>query len=100
MSQTDRGPVNRAARETAKRVLRRYGEATARLRRGPDFVIIGAKRGGSTSLYNYVLDHPAVVPLFPSRQHIKGAHYYDTRYDRGLTWYSGPISRWRRAVTT
>lgn len=87
MSPTDRGSVSRAVRETAKQVLRRYGEATAGLRRGPDFVIIGAKRGGSTSLYNYVLDHPAVVPTFPGRQHVKGAHYYDTRYARGLTWY-------------
>jgi hypothetical protein len=25
--------------------------------------------------------------LFPSRQHIKGVHYYDTQYERGLTWY-------------
>jgi Sulfotransferase domain len=87
MDQGSRGPVNRTVRETAKRVLRTYGEATAGLRRGPDFVIIGAKRGGSTSLYNYVLDHPSIVPLFPGRQHIKGAHYYDTRYARGLTWY-------------
>ena len=87
MTQEGRGPVSQAVRESAKRVLRGYGEATAALRRGPDFVIIGAKRGGSTSLYNYVLEHPSIVPLFPSRQHIKGAHYYDTRYARGLTWY-------------
>lgn len=87
MTREGRGPLNRAVRESAKRVLRRYGQVTADLRRGPDFVIIGAKRGGSTSLYNYVLEHPNVVPLFPGRQHIKGAHYYDTRYARGLTWY-------------
>jgi Sulfotransferase domain len=87
MDAAGRGPVSQAVRENAKRVLRAYGEATAGLRRGPDFVIVGAKRGGSTSLYNYVLDHPAVVPLFPGRQHIKGPHYYDTRYANGLTWY-------------
>jgi hypothetical protein len=87
MTRADRGPVSQALRDSVKRVLRGYGQATAGLRGGPDFVIIGAKRGGSTSLYNYVLDHPCVVPLFPGRQHIKGAHYYDTRYARGLTWY-------------
>ena len=38
-------------------------------------------------MYNYVLEHPSIAPLFPGRQHIKGAHYYDTRYARGLTWY-------------
>ena len=87
MTSQERGPASRAVRETAKRLLRTYGELTTGLRRGPDFVIIGAKRGGSTSLYNSVLEHPGIAPLFPSRQHIKGAHYYDTRYARGLTWY-------------
>jgi hypothetical protein len=93
MTRQDRGPANRAARESAKRVLRQYGEATAGLRRGPDFVIIGAKRGGSTSLYNYVLEHPSVSPLFPSRQHIKGVHYYDTQHARGLAWYRSHFPR-------
>jgi hypothetical protein len=87
MAQQARGRANRAARETAKRVLRRYGEITVGLRRGPDFVIIGAKRGGTTSLYNYVLEHPFIHPLFPGRIHLKGVHYYDSNYTRGLRWY-------------
>ncbi len=87
MTRQVRGPASRAVRESAKRALRGYAKATAGLRRGPDFVIIGAKRGGSTSLYNYVLEHPSIRPLFPSRQHIKGVHYYDTSYARGLNWY-------------
>jgi hypothetical protein len=68
-------------------VLRQYGEVTADFRPGPDFVIIGSKRGGSTSLYNYVLEHPSIRPLFPGRIHLKGVHYYDSNYDRGLRWY-------------
>lgn len=87
MARQDRGLADRVVREGAKRALRRYAEVTAGLRRGPDFVIIGAKRGGSTSLYNCVLEHPNIQPLFPGRQHIKGVHYYDTGYARGLTWY-------------
>ena len=100
MTQDGGGPVSRTVRESTKRVLRRYGEATAGLRCGPDFVIIGAKRGGSTSLYKYMLEHPSIVPLFPGRQHIKGAHYYDTRYGRGLTWYRShfPIEVGRRSL--
>jgi hypothetical protein len=66
MTQPARRPVDRAARESAKRVLRRYGELTSALRHGPDFVIIGAKRGGSTSLYRYVLEHPSIQPLSPA----------------------------------
>lgn len=87
MNQQARGPANRAARQAAKQALRRYGEVTSGLRRGPDFVIIGAKRGGTTSLYNYLLEHPSIQPLFPGRQHIKGVHYYDSNYARGLRWY-------------
>ncbi len=87
MTQQSRRPVNRAAREAAKQVLRRYGVATSALRGGPDFVVIGAKRGGSTSLYRYLLEHPSIQPLFPGRQHIKGVHYYDSNYERGLRWY-------------
>jgi hypothetical protein len=87
MQQQNRGPANRAARQSAKYVLRGYGVATAALRRGPDFVIIGAKRGGSTSLYRYVLEHPSIQPIFPGVIHLKGVHYYDTNYGRGLRWY-------------
>jgi hypothetical protein len=79
--------VDRAAREGAKRVLRRYGEFTSALRGGPDFIVIGAKRGGTTSIYNYLLEHPSIQPLFPGRQHIKGPHYYDSEFTRGPRWY-------------
>lgn len=87
MTQQNRSPVNRAARQAAKQMLRRYGVATSALRRGPDFVVIGAKRGGTTSLYRYLLEHPSIQPLFPGRRHIKGVHYYDSNYERGLRWY-------------
>ena len=87
MTQQTLSVVNRAARETAKQVLRRYGEATSAARHGPDFIIIGAKRGGTTSLHRYLLEHESIHPLFPGRQHIKGVHYYDSNYTRGLRWY-------------
>jgi|SRR5579872_6862655 len=87
MTQENRSPVNRAARRTAKQALRRYAEATAGLRPGPDFVIIGAKRGGTTSLHRYIREHPSVRPLVPGIRHIKGVHYYDSNHVRGLRWY-------------
>jgi hypothetical protein len=79
--------VSRAARGASKGSLRRYGEITADLRGEPDFVIIGAKRGGTTSLYNYLLEHPSISPLFPGRQRIKGPHYFDSEFARGQRWY-------------
>jgi hypothetical protein len=76
-----------SVRATAKKALRAYGMMTGRLRSLPNFLIIGAKRGGTTSLYNYLLEHPWVTPLFPSVENIKGIHFFDRNYDRGVTWY-------------
>ncbi|MBO0608592.1 sulfotransferase domain-containing protein [Myceligenerans salitolerans] len=82
-------PVIDAGRAT----IRGYGMATSRLRGGPDFLLIGGKRAGSTSLYFALLDHPRVMPLFPSARwlpkdnHTKGVHYFDSHHDRGSAWY-------------
>ena len=67
--------------------LRRYGLVTASRRVLPNFLIIGTKRGGTTSLWNWLLSHPAVVPMFPASQQIKSSHYFDNNYWRGLDWY-------------
>jgi hypothetical protein len=70
-----------------------YGAGTARWRPDPEFLIIGAKRGGSTSVYFDLLRHSRVCPLFPRPDHLpkttatKGIHYFDTNYDRGERWY-------------
>lgn len=74
-------------RDAAKSGLRRWGVATSARRVLPDFLIIGTKRGGTTSMYNAIARHPNVVPLFPVRQRIKGVHFFDQHYDRGLDWY-------------
>ncbi len=56
--------------------------ATARLRTLPDFVIIGAQRCGTTSLYNYLVEHPHVSPAF-----MKETHFFDFHFHRGVNWY-------------
>ncbi|MDQ3148128.1 MAG: sulfotransferase [Actinomycetota bacterium] len=67
--------------------------ATAPLRPLPDFLVIGAKRGGTTSLYRALEAHRNVLPLVPSsrilplRENSKGVHYFDTGYHHGPTWY-------------
>ncbi len=50
--------------------------ATAPWRVLPDFVIIGVHKGGTTSLYDYLAQHPQVVPAIE-----KEVHYFDRRYD-------------------
>jgi hypothetical protein len=74
-------------REAGRRGLRAFGVLTASLRPGPDFLIIGAKRGGTTSLFNYLLRHPQVAPLFPAVENRKGVHYLDANFSKGQAWY-------------
>ncbi len=75
------------ARSKAQTVLRRFGMATSRLRLLPDYLIIGTKRGGTTSLARWVLEHPDIRPLFPAPEKRKGAYYFDVNYGRGEQWY-------------
>ena len=70
-----------------KWTLRRYGIATAGGRVLPDFLVIGAKRGGSTSLYRNLVRTPGVLPLFPRHADVKGTYYFDVEFDRGERWY-------------
>jgi hypothetical protein len=82
-------------RRAGRATVEAYGMATARWRALPDFLLIGAKRSGSTSLYRYLGEHPQVAPLFPSarrlplmREDQKGVHYFDHPTDaHSLRWY-------------
>jgi hypothetical protein len=87
---TDRGLAWRLRQPVvpaAKWALRRYGMATAGSRGLPDFLVIGAKRGGSTSLYKNLARTPGVLPLFPVREQVKGTYYFDVEFGRGERWY-------------
>lgn len=50
----------------------------------PDFVIIGAQRGGTTSLFAYLSAHRRVAPAS-----IKEVHYLTDNFERGRDWYLG-----------
>ena len=50
--------------------------------KGPDFLIIGAMKCGTTSLYQYLTMHPQVA----AANH-KELHYFDMNFDKGLNWY-------------
>jgi hypothetical protein len=78
-------------------VFRTGGTLTAAWRPLPDFLLIGAKRAGSTSLFYALAENPHVLPLFPSARHLpkrndtKGVHYFDSNADRSLAWYRGHL---------
>lgn len=64
------------------RVTRVVRRATSPLRALPDFLIIGAQRAGSSSLFAYVCAHPSVAE--PTHKEI---HFFDNNWLRGLDWY-------------
>ncbi len=64
--------------ETVVQTRKIFGKADAL----PQFIIIGAQRSGSTSLYDYLVEHPNVAPALH-----KEIHFFDSFYERGLAWY-------------
>jgi Sulfotransferase domain len=60
----------------------------------PDFVIPGAAKAGTTSLYGWLSQHPFVRPASQ-----KEVHYFDYSYYRGDDWYRShfPLERDRIA---
>ncbi|MEQ8844594.1 MAG: sulfotransferase [Phycisphaerales bacterium] len=86
--------------ERAKKLLRhanmrrrslvlQWRQTQAGRRRLPDFIVIGAQKSGSTSMYHYLREHPQVVGSYE-----KEVQYFDgglapepDRYARGEAWY-------------
>lgn len=84
--------IRDAAKPYARSAIRQLGHLTWRLRLRPHFLIAGAQRCGTTSLFRTLAGHPDVlVPLSG-----KGVHHFDTAssYVRGTSWYLGhfPLS--------
>ena len=77
----------RWARDAAIVATRGFGRATSRSRIAPDFLVIGTKRGGTTSMFNYLMMHPGVLGLFPRPRLQKSTDYFFKNYDRGDAWY-------------
>ncbi|MFL6135476.1 MAG: sulfotransferase family protein [Nocardioidaceae bacterium] len=68
----------------ARRALLDLGRVTARWRTRPDFLVIGAQRSGTTTLFRVLSQHPQV--LRPTQS--KGVGYFDVEYHRGARWYA------------
>ncbi|MGH2427392.1 MAG: sulfotransferase family protein [Candidatus Limnocylindria bacterium] len=74
----------RSIRRAAKEAIDTAGALTSRARTDPDFIIIGAQKAGTTSLYRYLCSHPRIKS---ARR--KEIHYFDWNYGRGRAWYRG-----------
>jgi len=68
-----------------RRAVHGFGTLTAAARMQPDFIVIGAQRSGTTSLYRLLSQHPQVVRPTAA----KGIGYFDLNYDKGTRWYRG-----------
>ena len=61
----------------------------------PGYLVVGTKRGGSSSIAKWISQHPDVAPCRTA----KGTHYFDVNFQRGWDWYLSafePVSnRWK-----
>ncbi|MGB0114687.1 MAG: hypothetical protein WBP59_15825 [Ilumatobacteraceae bacterium] len=106
----DAGHTSIAVRRAGRGIVRAAAMATADLRPLPDLVVIGVKRGGTTSLFRDLERQPTSLPLVPSarrlplRENMKGVHYFDGDMARSMRWYrshfpTSPTRRWRERRT-
>ena len=87
--------VPRWLKRRAKRAVRSYRQATWRGRMDPRVIIIGTQKGGTTSLFHYLQQHPQLVGSYT-----KEVHYFDGGLDPsvdtfavGLPWYRSHFPR-------
>lgn len=73
----------------AIKLIRRYRQATWHNRPLPDFIIIGAQKGGTSSLYAYLAQHPQLLPSLKKEVHFfdGGLNYNRDNYQKGQEWY-------------
>ena len=85
--------IRTGVRTAGRAIVRAGAMASADLRLDPDLIIIGVKRGGTTSLFRDLERHPGMCPLVPSaqrlplRENMKGVHYFDGDMGRSMRWY-------------
>ena len=84
----------RRARKAAYRGAVASGRALRRARMLPGFLIVGAERCGTTSMYHALSLHPAVFGTTIRKQEV---HFFDSNYGRGLAWYQSQFPLRMRA---
>lgn len=69
--------------ESLRALVLAWGRLTSRWRAEPDFIVIGAQRAGTTTLFRLLSEHPEIERPVVS----KGVGYFDLNYHRGPSWY-------------
>jgi hypothetical protein len=85
------------AKSAGREMVFKYREATWSKRVLPSFIIIGAQKSGTTSLFDYLSQHPQILPSSS-----KEVHYFDgglnpdvDTFKKGESWYRShfPLER-------
>lgn len=59
----------------------------------PDYIIIGETKCGTTSFFNYLIQHPQILDTYGNGDEVDSAYrtkeirFFDRYFDRGLDWY-------------
>ncbi|NEP43496.1 MAG: sulfotransferase family 2 domain-containing protein, partial [Okeania sp. SIO2H7] len=56
--------------------------------RGPDFLVIGTAKGGTTSLYSYLSEHPQILPAIK-----KEVRFWSRYFSKEIDWYLAHFPR-------
>ncbi len=78
----DRKRYPNASTPLEKLSFRIWRKPTASWRSLPDFVIIGVQKGGTSSLFRYLAQHPGLCMAYR-----KQVHFFDRFWYRGENWY-------------
>jgi hypothetical protein len=81
------------ARRGIRRGVDLFGELTSGFRLLPSYLIVGAQKGGTSALYEYIVRHPLV-----GRSTNEEVHYFSLNYARGTAWYRGHFPTVARAA--
>ncbi|MEM1282984.1 MAG: sulfotransferase domain-containing protein [Chlamydiota bacterium] len=55
---------------------------------GPDFLVIGAQKSGTSSLYYYLTNHPQIT-----KAKGKEIHYFNRNFSKGIKWYKSQFPK-------
>ncbi len=64
---------------------------------GPQFLIVGVMKGGTTSLYEYLIQHPQIIPSLQ-----KEIDFFNYQFNFGLDWYTShfpPLPKYPKFIT-
>lgn len=79
--------IPRWALRTADLSSRTVAVTTVGDRKGPDFLIVGTKRGGTTSMFNYLIQHPGLLGTYPRPRSKKSTQFFFADRSHTVRWY-------------